>query len=146
MKEKKLYRSCKNKYLGGVCGGLGEYFDIDPILIRLALILLAFAGGAGIVCFVVAWLIIPLYPACESKATAQEEIKDKAEQVAKEVKKAIKENQGHDGGRSTFGMIIILLGILFLVQNIFNINLWHSFWPFLLIVFGISVVLNNVKK
>jgi len=43
--EKKIYRSQKNKVIGGVCGGIGEYFDIDPVLIRLIFIILFFSLG-----------------------------------------------------------------------------------------------------
>ena len=48
MKGKKLYRSRENAMLAGVCGGIGEYFDIDPTLVRLAWVVLGFCGGVGI--------------------------------------------------------------------------------------------------
>lgn len=58
---KRLYRSEKNKVIAGVCGGIGEYFDVDPVWIRLAWVLLtlltAFFGG--ILAYLIAWLIIP---------------------------------------------------------------------------------------
>ena len=47
MKGKRLYRSKDNVMLAGVCGGIGEYFDIDPTLVRLAWVVLGFCGGAG---------------------------------------------------------------------------------------------------
>ena len=56
---KKLYRSKKNRVIAGVCGGIGEYFNIDPTLIRLIWILFVFAGGSGILAYIIAWLIIP---------------------------------------------------------------------------------------
>lgn len=59
---KRLYRSKKDKILGGVCGGIGEYFNIDPVIIRLLWILLLFVGGAGILAYLVAWIIIPKHP------------------------------------------------------------------------------------
>ena len=59
--EKKLYRSEKNKMIAGVCGGIGEYFDVDPTIIRLAWAVLsvptAFFGG--IMLYIVAAIIIP---------------------------------------------------------------------------------------
>lgn len=60
-KTKKLYRSGNDRILGGVCGGLGEYFNVDPTLIRLVFVLLAFNGG-GILLYLVAWLIVPRNP------------------------------------------------------------------------------------
>lgn len=59
---KRIYRSKKNRKLGGVCGGLGEYFDIDPTLIRLIWILGIFIWGAGILAYLVAWIVIPENP------------------------------------------------------------------------------------
>jgi len=56
---KRLHRSNKNKILAGVCGGLGEYFNIDPVIIRLIWILLVFAAGTGILAYIIAWIIIP---------------------------------------------------------------------------------------
>lgn len=60
--EKKLYKSRTNRMLDGVCGGIGEYFNIDPTLVRLAWALFAAAGGAGIVAYIIAAIIIPTNP------------------------------------------------------------------------------------
>lgn len=56
---KKLYRSKKNRLIAGVCGGLGEYFNIDPTIVRLVWLLFVFAGGSGILAYLIAWIIIP---------------------------------------------------------------------------------------
>lgn len=58
-KIKRMYRSEKNKVLGGVCGGLGEYFNVDPVLIRILWVLFALAYGSGILAYIIAWLVIP---------------------------------------------------------------------------------------
>jgi phage shock protein C len=58
--ERKLKRSNKDKMLGGVCGGLGEYLNIDPTIVRLIFIILALAGGPGILIYIILWLIMPL--------------------------------------------------------------------------------------
>lgn len=57
--SKSLYRSEKNKKIAGVCGGLGEYFNIDPVIIRIAWIVFTLMGGAGILAYFIAWLVIP---------------------------------------------------------------------------------------
>ncbi len=57
--SKKLYRSSTNKILGGVCGGLGEYFNIDPVIIRLLFVVFTLMGGSGLVAYLVAYVIIP---------------------------------------------------------------------------------------
>ena len=61
-KPKRLYRSGKEKILGGVCGGIAEYFNVDPVLIRIIWVAFALAGGAGILCYLIAWIIIPRNP------------------------------------------------------------------------------------
>lgn len=58
-KIKRLYRSGKNSIIAGVCGGLGEYFDIDPVIIRLLWIVFSLAYGCGIIAYLIAWIIIP---------------------------------------------------------------------------------------
>ncbi len=59
---KRVYRSKKNKILAGVCGGIAEYFDVDPVLVRLLLVLLVLMGFAGIILYLVAWIIMPENP------------------------------------------------------------------------------------
>ncbi|MCP4580290.1 MAG: PspC domain-containing protein [candidate division Zixibacteria bacterium] len=61
--EKKLYRSIENRKIAGICGGLGEYFDIDPVIVRIAWVVFLLAGGAGIPGYILAWIIIPEKPA-----------------------------------------------------------------------------------
>lgn len=56
---KKLYRSRTNKMLAGVCGGLGEYFAIDPVLVRLLFAVSIVFGGAGLWVYIIAWIIMP---------------------------------------------------------------------------------------
>jgi len=60
--QKKLYRSRKNRVLGGVCGGLGSYLNIDPVLLRVIWAVLFFAGGMGLLAYIIAWIIMPEEP------------------------------------------------------------------------------------
>lgn len=57
--NKKLYRSMMDKKLCGVCGGLGDYFDIDPTVIRVAWILFALLGGSGLLAYLICAIVIP---------------------------------------------------------------------------------------
>ena len=59
---KRVYRSKKGKMLAGVCGGIAEYFEVDPVLVRLLFVLLLFMGFVGIIVYLVAWLLIPENP------------------------------------------------------------------------------------
>lgn len=56
---KKLHRSVNNKMVAGVCGGIGEYFDIDPTLVRLGFVALSFLAGGGLLVYILAAIIIP---------------------------------------------------------------------------------------
>ena len=59
MGNKRLYRSTSNCMLAGVCGGIAEYFNIDPTLVRLGWVLFSALGGSGVLAYIVAALIIP---------------------------------------------------------------------------------------
>jgi phage shock protein PspC (stress-responsive transcriptional regulator) len=59
---KKLYRSSEDKKIAGVCGGLGDYFDIDPTIIRLIWVSLVLAAGSGLIAYLLAWIIVPEMP------------------------------------------------------------------------------------
>ena len=58
--EKRLQRSRTEKMIGGVCGGLAEYFTVDPTIVRVLWVLLTLLGGAGILLYVILWVIMPL--------------------------------------------------------------------------------------
>jgi phage shock protein C len=58
--NKQLTRSQQDRMISGVCGGLAEYFKLDPILVRLAFVLLAFAEGFGLVAYLILLVLMPL--------------------------------------------------------------------------------------
>ena len=61
--KKRLYLSKDNKIIAGVCGGIGEYFQIDPVIVRLIWVVLTFTTlFAGVIAYIVAWIIIPETP------------------------------------------------------------------------------------
>lgn len=55
---RRLFRS-KEKMVGGVCAGLGNYFDIDPTIVRILFVVIAFAGGASLLAYLIMWIIVP---------------------------------------------------------------------------------------
>jgi phage shock protein C len=61
MVKKRLYRSKKERMIAGVCGGIAEYFDMDPTLIRLLWVLITIFTGfaAGVLAYIIAWIIVP---------------------------------------------------------------------------------------
>lgn len=59
---KRLYRSGREKMLGGVCGGIADYFDVDPTIIRLGAVIAIFGAGVGLFAYLVAWIVMPINP------------------------------------------------------------------------------------
>jgi len=59
---KRLYRSRKERMIAGVCGGLADYFGIDPTLVRLFFVIAALAGGPGLLAYIIMMLVVPEVP------------------------------------------------------------------------------------
>ena len=59
MNEKRLMRSTSERMIAGVSGGLASYFNMDPTLVRLIFVLLALAGGPGILIYLILWVVMP---------------------------------------------------------------------------------------
>ena len=60
--ERRLYRSRTEKMIAGVCGGVAEYFNTDPTVIRLIWVLITLLGGAGVLLYIILWIVMPLAP------------------------------------------------------------------------------------
>ena len=69
---KKLYRSRDNSVIGGVCGGIAEYFNIDSTLVRVATFLLVFFGGLSLWVYIILWIVLPLRPKDDYKKSYYE--------------------------------------------------------------------------
>lgn len=59
MSDKRLYKSNVNKMIAGVCGGIAEYFNVDPTIVRLAWVVFTCLGGSGLIAYIIAAIIIP---------------------------------------------------------------------------------------
>ena len=62
LREKKLFRQMKDKMIGGVCTGMGEYFDTDPVLVRVLFVVALFLGTMGFWLYILLWIIVPKNP------------------------------------------------------------------------------------
>lgn len=67
---KRLYRSRTDRQIAGVCGGLAEYFDLDPLLVRILMVVFALVSGAGFLFYILAWLFIPEEPLQDGSSEA----------------------------------------------------------------------------
>lgn len=64
---KRIYRSENDSVIGGVCAGIGEYFEVDPVLIRIIAVILALLAFSGVIAYFILWIIIPKKPKIERK-------------------------------------------------------------------------------
>ena len=126
--RRSLYRSSDDKVLAGVFGGLADYLDIDATILRIIGIILFFGmSGEFILFYIIAAIIIP-----ES---------DKI--VSKSNEKTKHELKTESDSNFLFGMILIVMGILFILQKYLR---WFSFdhiWPFIIVGFGIYLIMRR---
>ncbi|MBI4288738.1 MAG: PspC domain-containing protein [Chloroflexi bacterium] len=159
---RRLYRSQRERIIGGVAGGLGEYFDIDPVWVRLAFVLLTFASGIGIIAYAVLWISVPRQSSQAMGRQAVQEnvadIKENLKQAQSTLKSAFSEKEEaapetpetQERGRSTYivGIILMVAGGILLLSNLatFWWFSWGRFWPVLLIAAGVVILLARRGK
>lgn len=146
---KKLYKSQKNKIFAGVCGGIAEYLEVDPVLIRLMAVLFFFTGGATLIAYIVGMIIIPNQP---PQTTGAIEITQ--DQTAAPIANTQAQSCGRTGSLIT-GVILIVFGVHFLLRSIpffhpyywwFWDMGWKFFWPSVLIAVGLLVIFRGTRK
>lgn len=137
--KKILQRDRSNKVIGGVCSGLGNYFDSDPILFRAIFLVLLFVGGGGVLLYLILWIVLPEKNqpyTTNSSSFYQEEFKPAAE----ETKKPESEN-----ANITIGLLLLSAGILLLVNNLVPDFDFKKYWPVILIVVGGGLIFGHKK-
>lgn len=133
-KVKRLYRSRKDKIIGGVCGGVADYLEADPVVIRLLWLFSVMIFGFGFLLYIVAWIIIPPNPDHPT-----EKAKEPGEKRSAEWNLSI-------------GVVLLILGIILLLGQFhffdygwfrFHFFPWRLFWPLLLIGAGIFLLVSG---
>lgn len=142
----KLRRSSTDKVLGGVCGGLAEFFNVDSTLVRLVTILLVVFGGSGVLLYFILWVVLPSDKS--SLGISEAGIKENAEEIKNKAQSFSGYFEGiekEDNSKRLFGFIILALGVLFLLQNfgLFDFRLIHRLWPLLLIFLAFMILRNG---
>ncbi|MBR9976526.1 MAG: PspC domain-containing protein [Bacteroidetes bacterium] len=143
--NKRLYRNTSRKMIGGVCSGIADYFSIDPVLVRLLFIILVLHNGIGILAYVILWIVVPQQRA--STATYSDTDDLDSDEVLTEQRPAT-EQSGQQSSRSSFfgGIALIVIGLLFLLDNFIPGFGLHHFWPVLLIVLGGAMLWNSSSR
>lgn len=148
----KLYRSEADKKIGGVCGGLADYFDIDSTLIRLVVLLTFFMGGVGLFLYIIAWVVIPVNPRYQSGAAygnsinvvdemkeSVQDIGNSAQSFAQDLKAV---NPFHR--KRYVGIGLMILGVIFLLDQWFPYFFdWGKMWPLILILVGVGIIVRR---
>lgn len=135
MTEKRLYRSTSDKYIAGVCGGLAEYFAVDPALFRIAMIILVFFHGIGLLAYLLLWIAVRKRP--EGLAVAGS--------VATPPRQ-----HSYFWSRIVPGSILIGLGLLFLIDlNWYWLDLERLVeraWPIVFIGLGLLLMVTGRER
>lgn len=158
MKENRLYRIVNGRVIGGVAGGLAEFFGIDPTIIRIIFILLTIMGGGGILIYIILWIVVPeryitqspystYSPPINSDSSSGsgvgETYKGYDPVSATGQPEIIKKNSKMEGSLIA-GLVLILIGGFFLFERYMpNID-FGDFWPLLLILIGILMIIKGI--
>jgi len=159
--QKRLYRSRDDRLISGVCGGLAKYFDVDPVIVRVIMILLIFAGGAGILAYIILTIVVPMEgsQASQPKDVIKEnveEMKQTATQLGEEIRSTLEKKEGAPEetakfryrGLNVLGITIIVIGILCLLAsfNLFGWLNWGRLWPLILVAIGLLVIFSVRRR
>src|SRR5215211_3080330 len=118
-------RSRSERVIAGVCGGVGRYLGVDPVLLRIAFIILALANGLGVIAYVVCWVAIP------------EERPDQPSTPAPQGRR--------ETGRLVLGGSLVVLGLVLLLDRLAP-DLDELFWPVAVVAVGVAVMLVGLRR
>jgi len=136
---KRLYRSNTSRMLGGVCGGMGEYFDVDPTVVRVIAVILGLASaGWACIAYIIGWIIIPeeLPGAVKAKQSTESNHQTRTNRTSS------------TWTRYFPGLALIFFGALILVREHWYWIDFHEVWPVMLIGIGLALIFwrsNSVK-
>lgn len=147
-KPNQLYRSETNRMIGGVAGGLGEYFNIDPTIVRIIFIILTLLHGSGLLIYILMWILIP--SESQINETSPNTVKNNVEEIKKRTQSfahslRFKNTHSQENSRFWWAILIIALGFFFLFRNfgIFDALELGRFWPMILIIVGLIFLLRK---
>ena len=164
--SKRVYRNSYDKVIAGVAGGLAHYFNVDPIIIRLLFVALAFAGAGGIIVYIILWIALPFNPDHDyytfynnqnpednqdEKTKNQDDTKsDEAEILDSNISARPFENTGKRDskkeGNLIVGIFLIVLGLIFLIVRFIPDLYIRHFWPLILVIIGFVFIYNALSK
>ena len=142
--EKRLYRSPTEHRIAGICGGLAEYFNVDPVLVRVIFVILFFLSGIGLLVYIILWLVVPVRE--KEEGTVEVITPGGQEEVVSEPSKTEESTKAMKKHNLLGGIILIGLGAIFLAENFLPVYRLNKFWPLLLIIFGLAILWKSGKR
>jgi len=146
MAQKKLTRSTTDRKVAGVCGGLGEYLDVDPLIFRIIFLFLLLCGGSGLLLYLIMWILMPEKKndkPLEATNENEEVVYDVAEETVNHSLHHKKTMKKHNGG-VFWGLLFVAIGVLWLGKSfgLFHFS-WHSvfkLWPLFIVWLGVLML------
>ncbi len=155
---KKLYKTVNNKVIAGVAGGLSEYFDVDVVIFRLLFVLLFFFGGGGLLAYIIMWIVLPAKPVPFNYSNSSSATQpggtggdtnantDSDPAAPQATPNATTKKGGTSNTSLVAGIILIVMGVLFLINRMMPWVDLGNFWPILLIIGGFFIIDPNILK
>ena len=143
MEQKRLFRTRKDSVISGVCGGLGKHLNLDPVILRVLFVLAVIFAGTGLLVYIVLWIVIPLEPENPANGNIfnrQAGNEDKSSFSAGSVSDPEIHKAARSEGSLWGGLILIVLGILFLAGRFIPRINFGDLWPVILIVIGVILI------
>ncbi|MBO5957757.1 MAG: PspC domain-containing protein [Bacteroidales bacterium] len=132
MENRKLSRNTMNKVIGGVCSGLAEFFGLDVALVRIAFVIAFMFASFGFWLYIILWIVLPV-DGQQPTANSQQPTANSQAPESK-VKSVLA------------GSFVILIGLLFLINNFIPINWVWKLWPLILVAIGVVMIITSSKK
>jgi phage shock protein PspC (stress-responsive transcriptional regulator) len=148
----RLYRSRSKKIIGGVAGGLADYLNLDPVLIRVLFVIITLINGLGILLYIILWIVVQEEPyqtysyemGASSEPAGDTGNTNTTENAEPEPKKPVEKKDSK--GRVIAGVVLISLGFIFLAENWFPHFDFSDILPLALVGAGIWLVYNSINK
>lgn len=134
MSAKRLYRDENNKVVAGVAAGMAHYFEVDPVLVRLIFVALAFANGLGVLAYLILWLVVP--SEAQLELSGEEAMRANLDSMRERARGLGDRLRGAPQGTVLVGILLVLVGGLFLLDSILPWVHMGMLWPLALIAIG----------
>lgn len=144
--NRRLYRSQTESVISGIAGGVAEYFDLDPSIVRVVWALLAIiTGGVFFVLYIVMWIVVPLGPQPPEVAGGRSAAPG-ADPVTGWNAQPSRARRSSGGGAWILGLVLIGLGLYFLAREYLPDINFDRLWPLGLVLLGVILLFGAIRR